>query len=726
MNRIGGAILTGVVCAALAACGGSGGSGNSGPVELVLSATFESFVGTQGSATNPPPAMVNVTSKGSGALMFTATSDSPWLMVSQASGLVPGTLMISAVVGALGVSNNTGHVMVTATGAENSPLMITVTFLVAPVPASTPFWGQWGANPQHNGMVNVAGQSVTNKLADVVYDPFINQEKAENAPLYNGEAVLTVHEQAPITDGDDVYMVAKTGSYNSCSPAGAWTSGKACGPNTWNTMWWNEIRYSWVSGQLLQVWDFESDWVPEPNATVSFQTGQVGLEGWEPVFHPVDTPNFIYVPGAAGAVWKLNKTTGAAASHITPFSNVNGVTAANTFVSSPLTADSSGNIYYNVIELNLTGGDPWTTNDVVNSWLVKITPTDTFTTATYASLLPGAPAGSSLSCPGTFFNAVPVPPFPWPPSTGSIAPTFPAPCGSQRPGANIAPVVAPNGTIYTASRAHFDSLVSYVVAVNPDLTPKWQASLQNLLNDGCNVLVPYGPTAAVTSNYCTMGALQGVDPTTNAMGSGYYVDEASSSPVALPDSSVLMGALDNYNFGRGHLFHFDSTGKFVNTFNFGWDSTPAVYVHGGTFSVVIKDNHYDASSYCSDPNNPICDARPPGPYYITQMDASLNIEWQFQSTNIQMPNNPNGFEWCINMPAVDVNGNVYVNSEDGNIYLLPQPAVIPPNKIITVPGGKLFLNLALGAAYTPLSIGPDGTLYTQNNGHLFAVGTTAP
>jgi ABC-type enterochelin transport system substrate-binding protein len=42
--------------------------------------------------------------------------------------------------------------------------------------------------------------------------------------------------------------------------------------------------------------------------------------------------------------------------------------------------------------------------------------------------------------------------------------------------------------------------------------------------------------------------------------------------------------------------------------------------------------------------------------------------------------------------------------------------------IFTQPQSSSFLNLALGAAYTPLSIGPDGRLYTQNNGHLFAVG----
>jgi hypothetical protein len=50
------------------------------------------------------------------------------------------------------------------------------------------------------------------------------------------------------------------------------------------------------------------------------------------------------------------------------------------------------------------------------------------------------------------------------------------------------------------------------------------------------------------------------------------------------------------------------------------------------------------------------------------------------------------------MPAVDADGNVYVNSEDGNLYMLPQGHT----GISTDQGGKIFLDLALGAAYTPL------------------------
>jgi hypothetical protein len=75
---------------------------------------------------------------------------------------------------------------------------------------------------------------------------------------------------------------------------------------------------------------------------------------------------------------------------------------------------------------------------------------------------------------------------------------------------------------------------------------------------------------------------------------------------------------------------------------------------------------------------------------------------------------PNGFEWCINAPAVDVRGDVYVNGEDGRLYVIGQGGI---------ERASVFTNLALGAAYTPLALGPDGRIYTQNDGHLFVVGS---
>jgi outer membrane protein assembly factor BamB len=67
----------------------------------------------------------------------------------------------------------------------------------------------------------------------------------------------------------------------------------------------------------------------------------------------------------------------------------------------------------------------------------------------------------------------------------------------------------------------------------------------------------------------------------------------------------------------------------------------------------------------------------------------------------------------VNAPVIDSNNVVYVNSEDGNVYSLAQGGTLLQ---------KMFLKEAIGAAYTPLSVGPDGKLYVQNDGHLFIVG----
>ena len=59
-----------------------------------------------------------------------------------------------------------------------------------------------------------------------------------------------------------------------------------------------------------------------------------------------------------------------------------------------------------------------------------------------------------------------------------------------------------------------------------------------------------------------------------------------------------------------------------------------------------------------------------------------------------------------------------MNGEDGYVYALPQGH----SGVFTMPLHRKFLKLAIGAAYTPLSIGPDGRVYTQNDGHLFVLG----
>jgi hypothetical protein len=53
-------------------------------------------------------------------------------------------------------------------------------------------WLQWGQNAQHNGRALVVGQNPSRILADLIYDPFVPQEQAEE----NGE--LLAHYQTPL------------------------------------------------------------------------------------------------------------------------------------------------------------------------------------------------------------------------------------------------------------------------------------------------------------------------------------------------------------------------------------------------------------------------------------------------------------------------------------------------------------------------------------------------
>ena len=569
------------------------------------------------------------------------------------------------------------------------------------------FWSQWGRNAQHTGMVTIAGQALNEKIADITYDPFTQQEENESY------GVLLAHYQSTLVDGNSFYMMQKSGTYPSCQPPGQWVYGADCGPNAWSQLQWNVVRYDWQAHTFVVAWTFPTDWKPEPNAT-NEDEGYGGLYGWEPVFHPALANGFLYVPGAGGTVWKVNTTTGQAVSHINPFSG-GGTNPANTYVSGPLTADNNGNIYYNVIELN-TNGNPWGQNDVAGAWLVQITSTDSAATVTFATLVPNAPPGNSTSCEGTFFN---LPNggslLPWPPP-GFVRPPSQL-CGSQRPGINVAPAVAPDGTVYTVSVAHFDSQVAYLIAVNPDLTLKWASSLQDRLTDGCGVLLPIAPQGVNNlPNSCRFGTAVGVDPTTNAKGSGSVGDQSSSTPTVLPDGSVVFGTTDNYNYSRGHLFHFDAQGNYLNAYTFGWDSTAGVYQHDSTYSVVIKDNHYPSAAYCGY-NSPVCTPVPEGPYLVSQLNTSLQVEWSFKNTNYT-PFHPNGYEWCVNAPVIDGNGVVYITSEDGNVYSVAQGH----QGIFTQWQQRIFLKQALGAAYTPLSIGSDGKVYSQNDGILFVVG----
>ncbi len=205
------------------------------------------------------------------------------------------------------------------------------------VAQNSPAWPQWGQNPQHGGNLNVVGQPPQAKLFDHVFDPFVAQEIAESG-------ALLMHYQVPLVNGSTIFMEHKTGKYISCDPPG---SGQPfpCGPDAWNTEIWNEAALRWQNGKLEPAWTFTTDWAPPPNSGSS--PARATLQGWEPLFQPLLAGSFVYVPGAGGTLYKLNQSDGKVVSQIDPFGTVD----PSKFVAGGLTADASGNIYYNVMQV---------------------------------------------------------------------------------------------------------------------------------------------------------------------------------------------------------------------------------------------------------------------------------------------------------------------------------------------------------------------------------------
>ena len=195
----------------------------------------------------------------------------------------------------------------------------------APIPGSGTThldcsWTQFGQNAAHTGTACAPAQGFTTVLATVTFDPFIEQEVLD-AKAQSGQAALSVHYQAPLVTGDDVYLETKGGSYTGCTnfltnsqgftiPESS--DGGPCGQNAWDSQVWSESYYRWEAGALVKVASFESDWKPEPGDLVI----------WEPVFHAALDGNVLWVPGAGGTVYQVDRTTMLKLAQVNPFGAV--------------------------------------------------------------------------------------------------------------------------------------------------------------------------------------------------------------------------------------------------------------------------------------------------------------------------------------------------------------------------------------------------------------------
>jgi hypothetical protein len=550
----------------------------------------------------------------------------------------------------------------------------------SPEEACAEGWEQFSSSPGHGGVSCASGQPLATFHLTAVVDEHVAAERNE----WGG--ALLVHYQTPLVSGDDVVVEHKGGDYVPCD--GGPPDG--CGPAAWHLQIWGERAYRWNGGVLEPAWSFDSDWKPPPWGPSLT---------WEPVFHAAlagEDGELVAIPGAGGTLHLVSRATGALERTVDPFDRDPDV-----YVAGAVAADAAGNAWYTAIRLDPT--DPWgDSGRDAEGFLCRVTPGGAFTVLPFEDLVDGAPAPDD-ACETAYSSATT--PRPWPPLDGNGDP-LPAPtvrCGAQRPQLNAAPAIAEDGTIFVVSRAHRAPRTGFVVAVGPDLEPRWATSLRGRLVDGCGVLVPYGAG-------CTEGAPLGVDPSTGTAPAGQVSDLGTSSPVALPDGGALYGAFTGYNGSRGHLFRLGPEGDVIATYDFGWDITPAVFEHDGTWSVVLKDNHYAGN----------------GPYDLAQLDADLEVEWRLASPEtltcrrtggdiecVDTGEHPLGFEWCVNAVAVDRHGVVYANAEDGYLYAVEQGGHVRD---------RIFLDEALGAAYTPVSLDEEGRVYAQNAGKLFVVG----
>jgi hypothetical protein len=550
-------------------------------------------------------------------------------------------------------------------------------------------WHQWGNNPAHTGQSCSTGQPLERVLADVVIDSLVSDE------LANSDGDLIVHYQTPLIADDSVFVLSKTGVYTPCviEPDPTMQCRHPEDLYRADTQIWSEVGYAWHGNTLDQQWSFESDWKPPP--------------GIETMFQPAIVDTVIAIPAADGAIALVDMVSGELVRTVAPFGD-----DANAYVAGALAVDGDF-IYYNAVQVD--HDQPY--NLPMHGSLVAVALDGDVRIADYSMLVPGAPAPDDL-CAGYYDETVVTLPLPPPPNADGT-PVLPTPknCGPQVPGFNSAPAVAFDGTLYVASHSEYNEQYSYITSVNPGtLTGNWATSLRDRLHDGCGVDIPYASDAPGDPNACRDTAPAGIDPRTGLLPAAAVDDASSSSPVAMPGGGVLYGALTFYNAERGHLFELAADGGYVANYDFGWDTTPAVASNDAGDRIYMKDNHYGFAAGGADA----------GPYYLTELDASaLQPMWKFKSTDTSScvraadgsvqckSDHPNGFEWCINAPAIDRDGTMFANSEDGNLYAIGADGQLRD---------QFFLDTALGASYTPVALDHLGRIYALNAGHMIVVG----
>ncbi len=252
-----------------------------------------------------------------------------------------------------------------------------------------------------------------------------------------------------------------------------------------------------------------------------------------------------------------------------------------------------------------------------------------------------------------------------------------------------------------------------------------------------------------TTTMAPVSSVQLLDPA-SGQGAG-LIDESTASPMVAPDGTVFQGVFGNpYNGSRGYLLHF--SGDLSTEYTpgaFGWDDTPSIipasmvpsYTGTSTYLILSKYNNYSNADFGGpnsgdygdngvneiavlDPNSavpdPNYDPNNPNPGFPNPNFKVMATVEAFTSPSPDVPavqaGDPDAVrEWCTNGTVVDpATDSVFMNNEDGYTYEWNLGTNTVTDAVEVTSG--------IGVPYTPTAIAPNGEIFSDNGGELFAEG----
>ena len=235
---------------------------------IALNSPGFSFSVQQGNSP-PSPKILAVSNSGGGTLNWSVTTNAAWLTLSPATGTGNGTVMITPVLGSLGVGTHTGMITVQAPGARPVSVDITLNVTPAPIsialsPASLTYTGtSGGSNPPTQSVTVTANGNWTastnaawlrlSTTSGSGHGTIIANVDLGSVPAKTSHAVISV-TAGNVTRTVDVTLTLSTGSLTLSSNSVAFTatqglanpSGKTITVQS-NGSWTAKENASWLS-----------------------------------------------------------------------------------------------------------------------------------------------------------------------------------------------------------------------------------------------------------------------------------------------------------------------------------------------------------------------------------------------------------------------------------------------------------------------------------------------